>query len=756
MDYEKESLAYHERKPHGKIATKTTKPLETQEDLSLAYSPGVAGPCREIFSDPDLSFRYTNRGNLVGVISNGTAVLGLGNLGAWASKPVMEGKAMLFKKFADIDVFDLELNCTDSDAFIAAVKALEPTFGGINLEDIKAPECFYIEEKLREMMEIPVFHDDQHGTAIIAGAAFLNALEITGRMIEDVRIVFSGAGAAALACADLFLRLGVKKDNLLLCDRVGVVRKDRDDLNDYKARFAADTPHISLADALVGADAFVGVSGPDILTGPMIKTMAKDPIIFALANPDPEISPIIAKKFRPDAIIATGRSDYPNQVNNVLGFPYIFRGALDVRARTINEEMKLAAVRAIAELAREAVPEEVNEVYKDAKLLTFGRDYLIPKPVDPRALLKVAPAVAKAAMDSGVARKQIDIEAYRQELELILGPTRKLIRTLRNDLIRHALKGQAIPTVVLPHGHKTRVIKAATQVAESGEVNLILLGERQAIEDKTREIGLKDLHPRLKILDPTSDPRRVIFSDLFFEMRQRRGVSKNMAWRLVGDHYYFSAMMLRQGEIDGMVGGFNRPYSRAVQSILDVVRQPSEKSLAGIYLAFQGNKTYFLADCTMTIDPTSEQLAEIAIATATKAREYTEDPIRIALLSYSSFGTVKHPSAEKVRRAVDLIHQRRPDLEVDGEMQVDVALDAEQRALEAPFAFLKGDANVLVFPDLGSANISYKLLNHLGEVPMVGPILVGLSKPANIVHRGASVSDIVNMIYVTAHQSIRR
>jgi malate dehydrogenase (oxaloacetate-decarboxylating)(NADP+) len=756
MDYEKDSLAYHERLPHGKIATKITKPLETQEDLSLAYSPGVAGPCREIFANPDDSFRYTNRGNLVGVISNGTAVLGLGNLGAWAAKPVMEGKAMLFKKFADIDVFDIELNTTDPEQFIAAVKALEPTFGGINLEDIKAPECFYIEEKLREIMEIPIFHDDQHGTAIIAGAAFLNALELTGRLPATTRVVFSGAGAAALACADLLLSLGVLKSNLLICDTVGVVRLGRVDLNKYKSRFAIDTPHISLADALVDADAFIGVSGPGILKPEMLMSMKQDPIIFALANPDPEISPALARQLRPDAIIATGRSDYPNQVNNVLGFPYIFRGALDVRARTINEEMKLAAVKAIAQLAREDVPEEVNLVYKDSKVFSFGREYLIPKPVDPRVLLRIAPAVAQAAMDSGVARKTIDIELYKEQLEMILGPTRKLIRTLRNDLSRNILRTQVIPTIVLPSGHKTRVLKAATQIAENGEIKIILLGEREVIEEKAVAIGLKGLHPLIEILNPTTDSRRELYAKKFFELRQRRGVSRNFAWQVMNDHYYFAAMMLKSDEVTGMVGGFNRPYSRAVKAVLELIRNPGEKSLAGVYLAFKGNKTYFLSDCTMTIEPTAEQLADIAIATAKTASEYSAEPTRIAMLSYSSFGTVNHPTAAKVRKAVEIIRKRCPELEVDGEMQVDVALDAEQRAMEAPFCLLKGDANVLIFPDLASANISYKLLAMLGDICVVGPIIVGLGKPANIVQRGATVSEITNMIYVTAHQAITK
>lgn len=754
MDFEKKALEYHQKKPRGKIEIALTKPLDTQEDLSLAYSPGVAGPCREIDKDQDMSFQYTNRGNLVGVISNGSAVLGLGNLGPWASKPVMEGKAMLFKKFADIDVFDLELNTANADDFIAAVKALEPTFGAINLEDIKAPECFYIEEKLKDLVSIPVFHDDQHGTAIIASAAFINAVEITGRKIEDVKVVFSGAGAAALACARLFIELGVKKENLILCDRTGVVYKGRENVNEYKSRFASDTKHKTMAEAINGADAFVGVSGPDLLTSEMLKSMAESPIVFALANPNPEISPDLAKEVRPDCIVATGRSDYPNQVNNVLGFPYIFRGALDVRAKTVTKEMKLAAVYAIAELAREDVTEDVMSVYKGSERYVFGRDYLIPKPVDQRVLLKVAPAVAKAAMDSGVARRQIDIEDYTDYIERLLGPTRRMIRKLRNEIDSVKKKTGRFPTVVLPQGYKSRVLQAAKEVADDGEIKIILLGNKKQILEKAASLKMDDLGKMIKIIDPIEDDRRASYSKELFSMRERKGVSSSLAWQQMGDSYYFGTMMVKRGDADAMIGGFNRPYARSVKPILEIIGTRGDKTLAGVYMIVNNDKKYFFADCTINIDPTAEQLVEIAIATSETAKRYTNDPIRIAMLSFASFGASDNPRSKKIKKAVEMLKKRCPEIEVDGEMQVDMALDEELREREAPFSTLKGNANVLIFPNIDASNISYKLLATLSDSVSTGPILVGIDKPAHIVQRGAKVREIVNMIYVAAHQSV--
>ncbi len=752
INYELLALEFHEREPKGKIHTGLSKPLDSQMDLAIAYSPGVAGPCREIHKNPDLSYRYTGRGNLVGVITNGTAVLGLGDIGPFAAKPVMEGKAALFKKFADIDVFDLELNCQDADEFCAAVKALEPTFGGINLEDIKAPECFYIEERLRATMSIPVFHDDQHGTAIIASAAFINALEITGRTIEATRVVFSGGGAAAIATATMFITLGVKPENILMVDSKGVIFEGREKgMNAYKAHFARKTSLRTLAQALVDADAFVGVSQANVLDPAALKAMAPNPIIFALANPDPEIKPDLAKSVRPDAIIATGRSDYPNQVNNVLGFPFIFRGALDVQARTINDAMKLAAAEAIAKLAKEEVPEEVLKAYTKNDPYTFGRDYLIPKPVDPRVLLYVAPAVAKAAMDSGVARLKIDLDEYRHKIEMILGPTRRMIRTLRNQINEATVLNKKRPTIVIPHGHDSRVIKAASQVYyEGGDINIILLGSPTTILEHAEALSIKNFDKKVEIIDPLKDRRLPAFCEDLYTLRQRKGVSRLAATELLRNHNYYAAMMVRQGVADAMISGLIEPYVRSLRPILEVIGCPPQATLAGVNILAYGKKLFFIADGTINIDPSPEKLADIAETTAAFARKYLTEPIRVALLSFSSFGSNNHPKNQKVARATQLLGQRKVPFAFDGEIQADIALSAKLQESEFPFCQLGGSANVLVFPDLESANICYKVLSSLKECKVIGPILLGPTHPANILERSATTHELVNMIYITA------
>ena len=751
MDFEKEALNYHMESPKGKIAIKCTKPLDTQEDLAKAYSPGVAGPCRKIAEDENETFRYTTRGNLVGVISNGSAVLGLGNIGPFAAKPVMEGKAMLFKKFADIDVFDIEVNASDPDEFINTVKRLEPTFGGINLEDIKAPECFYIEEKLRGEMNIPVFHDDQHGTAIIAAAAFINAIELTNRKLNEIKVVFSGAGAAAISCASLFKTLGVKPEQIVMCDSKGVIHSQREDLNPYKKRFANDTALRTLADALKDADAFVGVSTADILKPEMLQSMSENPIIFALANPNPEIDPKLAHSIRPDVIMATGRSDFPNQVNNVLGFPYIFRGALDVRATTINEEMKLAAVHAIAQLAKEDVPEEVMNVYQRSDSYVFGKDYLIPKPVDHRVLLKVAPAVAKAAMDTGVARKSINLNEYCEQIERILGPTRKVIRNLRTEIAKQTSSKKFVPKITLTAGADERVLRAAKQCTETGEVNICLLGKEEKIKETALKLGIQNLSG-IEIIDPNQSPKTDEYAKCLYELRNRKGISRTIAQHVITDENYFAAIMLQRGDVDGVISGIKSPYRKAIRPLLEIIKTQEGKTLAGVYMLVKDKTLTFFADCTVNIDPSSKQLADIALSAAEIAKHYTNDPIRVAMLGFASFGASSHEKTKKVSDAVKLIKERAPQLEVDGEMQADVALDPKLCKTEFPFCDLKGRANVLIFPDLNSANISYKLLTSFGEVSPTGPILVGMKQPAHVMQRTASVQELIDMIYLTAHQ----
>jgi len=754
MGMKEDALRYHASEPRGKIFTGLKKPLETQNDLVFAYSPGVAIPCLAIEQNRDDSFCYTGRANLVGVVSNGSAVLGLGNIGSYAAKPVMEGKAMLFKKYADIDVFDIELDIADPDKFIESVKALEPTFGGINLEDIKSPECFYIEERLRQEMSIPVFHDDQHGTAIIVAAAFLNALEITGRDIIEVRIVFSGAGAAAIACAKLLLHLGVKLENILLCDRQGVIHAERPNLPDYKEKFARRTDKRSLADALVDADMFLGVSVANILTQKMLKKMAKNPIIFALANPDPEIHPHLAIQARPDAIIATGRSDFPNQVNNVLGFPFIFRGALDVQATTINEEMKLAAVKAIANLAKKGVTQQVMEVYQSKVGYCFGKDYLIPKPVDSRVLLHVAPAVAQAAMETGVARKKINMEDYIEQISRILGPKRTLIRKLRQRIKNTTLHSRQ-PRLVLTQGYDPRILKAAAEVLDEKSIHLTLLGSADVIEKQAKAHGLSQLMDKVCIVDPQQFDRIDEYTDTLFHKRLRRGVSRSNAEQLIRNPDYFAAIMVTKGEADGMLSGLAQSYPNAVRPILGIIGTDHHKTLAGVFMIMARKKLYFFADCTINISPTSEDLANIAIATAQLAKRYYKGMMRVALLSFSSFGDTSHPEAKKISKAVLEINRKAPFLKVDGEIQADIALSVPLQDQEFPFCKLKGEANILIFPDLNSANISYKLLINMSNAKAIGPILLGVNKPANVLQRSATVEEVIHMIYITADQTTR-
>lgn len=755
-DYEKLALEYHAREPRGKIFTGLSKPVASQKDLSIAYSPGVAGPCREIAKNPELSFEYTGRANLVGVISNGTAVLGLGDIGPEASKPVMEGKAVLFKKFADIDVFDIEVNAKDPDAFINAVATLEPTFGGINLEDIKAPECFYIEEELRKRMKIPVFHDDQHGTSIIAGAAFLNAIEITGRKLETVKVVFSGGGAAAVACANLFLSLGVSKQNLVMCDSKGVIYKGRTEgMNKYKEKFAIETSLRTLEDAMKGADAFVGVSAAGVLKPSMIMPMAPNPIIFALANPDPEITPDDARKARPDCIMATGRSDFPNQVNNVLGFPFIFRGALDVQATTINEEMKMAAVRAIAKLAKEDVPEQVMRAYNTAEGYRFGRDYLIPKPMDPRVLLYVAPAVAEAAIKSGVARKQVNIEQYTQHIERILGPTKRLVRQMRNNIVAWSRKSGQKPRIVLVHGHDERVIKAAAQMEYEGDVSTILLGAPEEIIAKAETLGVRDFGTKTTIIDPHHDARVKDFAESIYKMRQRKGVTKSAAQQMLRNNNYFGAMLVRSGAAEGVISGVVEPYVNGLMPIMEVIRTKPGRIMNGLYMFSWNKKMYFLSDCTVCIEPTASELADIAINTANFAKQYTDDVIRVAMLSFSSFGSNRHEKSKRVAEAVEILHERQVDFIFDGEIQADVALSERLQERDFPFCQLKGQANVMIFPDLTSANIAYKIFSAISGSMGIGPVLLGPQLPASVMERGSNTEDICNMIYMIANRYVK-
>ncbi len=733
-----ESLEYHAHGRPGKIEVVPTKPTATQHDLALAYTPGVARPCLDIARNPADIYKYTAKGNLVAVISNGTAVLGLGDIGAAAGKPVMEGKAVLFKRFADIDVFDIEVDTHDTEEFIRCVKLLEPTFGGINLEDIASPACFEIEERLKKEMNIPVFHDDQHGTAIISAAALVNALEITGKKIGKVKLVISGAGAAAMACLRLYIKLGLKKENVLLADRMGVIYKGRvDDMTPYKEEFAAETKARTLADAVKGADVLLGLSVGGIVTQDMIRSMAKDPIVFAMANPDPEITYDDAVNARPDVIMATGRSDYPNQVNNVLGFPFIFRGALDCRATTINEEMKLAASMALADLAKQDVPDSVLRAYSKDRF-SFGREYLIPKPFDYRVLLTVPVAVARAAAESGVAQQPIaDYEAYRHKLEQMLGRSRGLMHDIYSRARRNPKR------IVFPEGDQEKIIRAAKILIEDGIAHPILLVHREEISALLEKYNIDP--SKVTTIDINNSPKVEQYAKQFAELRRRQGITLPDAQRILKSRNYYAMLMLENGDADGVIAGLSAYYPATIRPALQVLKtRPGVKHVSGAYLLMFKNRMLVLADTTVNIDPTAEQLAEIAALTAETARRFNLEP-RIAMVSFSNFGSTKDPNAEKVARAVQILREEHPDLIVDGEMQADTAVYPEIAQSEYPWSAIQGDANVLVFANLDAANAAYKLLWRIGGAEVIGPILQGLSKPVHVLQRGVDVNDIVNM-----------
>ncbi len=743
-----DALEYHRKGRKGKIEVTPTKPCRTQWDLSLAYTPGVAEPCLEIARDPNLSFEYTARSNLVAVVSNGTAVLGLGNIGPAAGKPVMEGKGVLFKRFADIDVFDLEVNSQKPEEVIRFCQLLEPTVGGINLEDIKAPECFEIEEKLRQTMSIPVMHDDQHGTAIISAAALLNALELVAKNVAQIRVVFNGAGASGIATAEHYIRLGVKRENILLCDSAGVVYEGRTKgMNAYKKRLAARTEARTLADALRGADVFVGVSAANCVTAEMVQSMAEKPIVLALANPDPEIGYEEAKAARPDAIIATGRSDFPNQVNNVLGFPFIFRGALDVRAQSINPEMEIAATRALARLTREDVPDSVLRAY-GLKRLEFGPEYIIPKPFDPRVLIWESAAVAEAAMASGVARITIDLEEYRGQLARRLGRTYEVMQSVRQ-------RARSAPKrIVFSEGEHEKILRASYQLMDQKIARPILIGRPAAIKAKIKDLGLRRFDP--EIIEPGNSPLLEAYVEEFFKLRQRQGVTRSEAHEQMLEPNYFGAMMVRLGDADGFVAGVSQHYPETIRPALEIVKvRRSVRRVSGVYVILTRNQVFFFSDTTVNIEPTAEELAEIASLAAEVARDFNFEP-RVAMLSFSNFGSTHHPLTEKIQRATELVKQRNPGMIVDGEMMADTAVVPEIIEQDYPFSTLRGGANVLIFPDLGSANIAYKLMMRIGGAEAIGPILVGMSKPVHVLQRGAEVEEIVNMaaIAVAHAQSI--
>ena len=733
-----EALNYHSGPPPGKLEIGLTKPCRTQRDLSLAYTPGVADPCLEIQRNPHDAFKYTGRGNLVAVVSNGTAVLGLGDIGALAGKPVMEGKAVLFKRFAGVDVYDIEVDTRNPDEVIRVCQLLEPTFGGINLEDIKAPECFYIEETLKKTMKIPVFHDDQHGTAIITGAALLNALELTGKDITKIKVVFNGAGASGIATAEHYVRLGVKRENIFMCDTKGLIYKGRTEgMNPYKERFAQDTKLRTLAEVVRGADLLVGLSAKGAFTPAMLKSMAPKPIVFALANPDPEITYEDACAARSDILMATGRSDYPNQINNVLGFPSIFRGALDVHATAINEEMKLAATRALAALAKEDVPDSVCRAYGVGRI-AFGPESIIPKPFDPRVLVWEASAVAEAAMRTGVAQEPVDIHEYREELEKRLGKAHEVMRAITH-------RAQAKPKrVVFPEGDQEKILRACHILVEEKVARPILLGNEHTIHAKAAELGisLKDM----SVVDVEESSRREAYIQEYFHLRQRRGVTLSEARELINNRNVFASLMVRLGDADALVSGVTQHYPDTIRPALQVIKiRDDVHRVSGLYAALtRKGDLLFLADCSVNIEPTAEDLAEIALCAAEAARRFEVEP-RVAMLSFSNFGSTAHPFCEKVRRATELVRARDPLLMIDGEMMADTAVTPEILEQEYPFSTLKGGANVLIFPDLQSANIAYKLLARVGGLEPIGPILMGMSKPVYVLPRGADVEDVVNI-----------
>ncbi len=733
----KAALDYHQFPKKGKIEVTPTKPCATQDDLSLAYTPGVAQPCLEIKDNPKKAIDYTSKGNLVAVISNGTAVLGLGNIGALAGKPVMEGKGVLFKRFANIDVFDIELDTEDSDEIIKTVKYLSPTFGGVNLEDIKAPECFYIEERLKKELDIPVFHDDQHGTAIISGAALVNALEIVDKRIEDVVVVYSGAGAAGIACANFYLALGVKLENMLMIDSKGVLWNGRGDetKNPYKAKFFRDTPCRDLADAMRGADVFCGVSIANVLTEDMVLSMADRPIIFAMANPDPEIRYELAKKARPDAIVATGRSDYPNQVNNVLGFPFIFRGALDVEATSINEEMKLAAAHALAKLAKEEVPDSVKKAYNDPDL-AFGPGYIIPKPFDPRVLLWESMAVAEAAINSGVAKLKIDLNEYKETLMEQLDWSREIMRKI------HMIAGKDPRRIVFPEGDNPKIIWAASEIARTGIAKPILLARDKAQLIKKFE----ELHhdpAGIEIIEPKNWIYHDQYVNAYYELRQRKGITWTRANKDMRNYIHFGLTMVHQGHADGMIAGINTIYPDVLKPSLEIIGAKNRLA-AGLYMIIHNHKLYCFADCAVNINPTGDQLAQITLLAAREMELLHLEP-SVAMLSFSNFGSVRCEETNKVAYAVKKVREERPDLMVDGPVQADIALDTPFINEHFPFSRLKKRPNLLIFPNLDAGNIALKLSKSFGRVNTIGPVILGMNKPVHVLPIGCDVTSIVNL-----------
>jgi malate dehydrogenase (oxaloacetate-decarboxylating)(NADP+) len=739
-----EALDYHSKDKPGKIEVIPTKATKTQKDLSLAYSPGVAIPCLEIEQNSDAAYQYTAKGNLVAVISNGTAVLGLGNIGAVAGKPVMEGKGVLFKIFAGIDVFDIEINETDPEKFVEIVAALEPTFGGINLEDIKAPECFYIEQKLKERLQIPVMHDDQHGTAIISAAALLNAMEIQKKKINKVKFVVNGAGAAAMACIQLYVAMGALPENFLVFDRTGIIHAGREGLSEEKKIFATDNKEMTLAEAMKDADVFIGLSVADVVTSEMVKSMAKNPIVFAMANPDPEITYEEATAVRKDLIMATGRSDYPNQVNNVLGFPYIFRGALDVRATQINEAMKVAAVNALAQLAKLPVPDMVTMAYNEKNII-FGPTYIIPKPLDMRLLTTVAPAVAKAAMESGVARKPVtDWEKYSEELNERLGIGNHLLRMLGAKARKNPKK------VVFAEAENLKVLKTAQMVQDEGIAFPVLLGDRDRIVEIAASAGI-DI-TGMPVIDPRGDDahkKRVEFGELFFAKRQRRGYNLYEAKKIMRDRNYFGCMMVETGEADAMISGLTKNYPDTIRPALQVIGMESDsKRVAGMYIMMTKKGPLFLADTTINFNPTAEELADIAMMVAKEVRSFGITPC-MALLSYSNFGSSRSPEAKLVAHAREIVKQKEPTLAIDGEMQANVAFNKEILKDNYPFSeLIDKEVNVLIFPNLAAGNVTYNLLQEIGGADAIGPVLLGLNKPVHILQLGSNVQSIYNMVLI--------
>ncbi len=738
----KEALDYHSTGRPGKIQVVATKPLTSQRDLALAYSPGVADPCMEIYKDPTAVYKYTARGNLVAVITDGSAVLGLGDIGPLASKPVMEGKGVLFKKFADIDVFDIEIDARDPEHFIETVAALGPTFGGINLEDIKAPECFHIEEALMKRMNIPVFHDDQHGTAIISGAALLNAAHLQGKELASLKVVVSGAGASAISCTRFYISLGVSAENILMCDSKGVLQTERSfKEGDPKLEFVRESDARTLADALVGADLFLGLSRGGLVNGEMVKAMADKPIIFALANPDPEIGYAEAKEARPDSIVATGRSDYNNQVNNVLGFPFIFRGALDVRATQINEPMKIAAARAIAELTRRDVPQVVMNAYGED--FNFGPEYIIPKPFDPRVLHWVAPAVAQAAMESGVAQTPVELDAYRERLRGLLGGATAVMR----KFIRRA--AQSPRRVVFPEGQDPRILRACAIVIDEGIAEPILLGRRDRLEATLREQEIDLDLDKVEIINPREDPEFERYSALFHDRRKRKGVTLELARLHMRERNYFGMMMVAERRAAGIVSGVSLSYPEVVRPALNIVgMREGTRRVAGMYLMLHRTGIIFFGDTTVNVDVDAEGLADIAEMIADEAKNFGVTP-RVAMLSFSNFGSVRGPRSSMVAQATALLSERRPDLEVEGEMQASIAVNYELQRASFPSTRLSGPANVLIFPNLEAGNVAYKLMRELGGVPAVGPVLLGTRRPVTVLERDCSVDGIVHMTALT-------